>query len=256
MASPTFSLPEYIGGVRNWWEFIFLAWSWSELCRDYRYSWIRDSSFTLYALIRLGFTEEANGLFLSFSEISFTNNLHSQLTSNSSLNAFATRILMEVCRSCIPFMVSHLVLRHHNIDLTLSCITGGKDLEEVELLHLDGHKGSRPIRVGNGAADHVQLVRHLLTSVRWDMTHLYCWMYRIFTVNCASEHLMRYVYSFGEWSRRRVLIIPDISCLLKFTVKFFRMDCIYLGQKVSIRLLESVWANRPRYLTRSLGNRW
>lgn len=35
---------------------------------------------------------------------------------------------------------------------------GGKDLEEVELLHLDGHKGSRPVRIGNGAADHVQLV--------------------------------------------------------------------------------------------------
>ena len=46
VASPTFSLPEYIGGTRNW---------------DYRASWIRDSSFTLYALIRLGFTHEANG---------------------------------------------------------------------------------------------------------------------------------------------------------------------------------------------------
>nr|VWO95362.1 N/A [Ganoderma boninense] len=46
VASPTFSLPEYIGGTRNW---------------DYRASWIRDSSFTLYALIRLGFTYEANG---------------------------------------------------------------------------------------------------------------------------------------------------------------------------------------------------
>jgi GH15 family glucan-1,4-alpha-glucosidase len=45
VASPTFSLPESIGGVRNW---------------DYRASWIRDSSFTLYALIRLGFTQEAN----------------------------------------------------------------------------------------------------------------------------------------------------------------------------------------------------
>ncbi|KAG6372094.1 Six-hairpin glycosidase-like protein [Boletus reticuloceps] len=45
VASPTFSLPEYIGGTRNW---------------DYRASWIRDSSFTLYALIRLGFTHEAN----------------------------------------------------------------------------------------------------------------------------------------------------------------------------------------------------
>jgi GH15 family glucan-1,4-alpha-glucosidase len=48
VASPTFSLPEHIGGTRNW---------------DYRFSWIRDSSFTLYALIRLGFTEEANGVF-------------------------------------------------------------------------------------------------------------------------------------------------------------------------------------------------
>jgi GH15 family glucan-1,4-alpha-glucosidase len=46
VASPTFSLPEYIGGTRNW---------------DYRASWIRDASFTLYALIRLGFTYEANG---------------------------------------------------------------------------------------------------------------------------------------------------------------------------------------------------
>jgi len=36
--------------------------------------------------------------------------------------------------------------------------TGGKDLEEMELDHLDGHKGSKPVRIGNGAADHVQLV--------------------------------------------------------------------------------------------------
>ena len=46
VASPTFSLPEFIGGGRNW---------------DYRASWIRDASFTLYALIRLGYTYEANG---------------------------------------------------------------------------------------------------------------------------------------------------------------------------------------------------
>jgi GH15 family glucan-1,4-alpha-glucosidase len=54
VASPTFSLPEHIGGTRNW---------------DYRFSWIRDSSFTLYALIRLGFTEEANGTFVVYLQV-------------------------------------------------------------------------------------------------------------------------------------------------------------------------------------------
>src|SRR5712691_3387264 len=44
VAAPTFGLPETVGGVRNW---------------DYRYTWIRDSSFTLYALMRLGYSEEA-----------------------------------------------------------------------------------------------------------------------------------------------------------------------------------------------------
>ena len=44
VAAPTFGLPETLGGVRNW---------------DYRYSWIRDSSFTLYGLMRLGYTDEA-----------------------------------------------------------------------------------------------------------------------------------------------------------------------------------------------------
>ncbi len=44
VAAPTMSLPEHIGGQRNW---------------DYRYTWLRDASFTLYALMRIGFTEEA-----------------------------------------------------------------------------------------------------------------------------------------------------------------------------------------------------
>ncbi|KAG7442341.1 glycoside hydrolase family 15 protein [Guyanagaster necrorhizus] len=105
VASPTFSLPEYIGGTRNW---------------DYRASWIRDSSFTLYALIRLGFTHEANAY--------------------------------------LEFIFERL--RHKNPDGSLQImytIHGGKDLEEIELNHLDGHKGSKPVRIGNGAADHLQL---------------------------------------------------------------------------------------------------
>ncbi|KAF9491594.1 glycoside hydrolase family 15 protein [Pleurotus eryngii] len=105
VASPTFSLPEYIGGTRNW---------------DYRASWIRDSSFTLYALIRLGYTYEAN--------------------------------------SYMDFIFERL--RNKNPDGSLQImytIHGGKELEEIELTHLDGHKGSKPVRIGNGAADHVQL---------------------------------------------------------------------------------------------------
>jgi GH15 family glucan-1,4-alpha-glucosidase len=52
IAAPTFGLPELLGGARN---------------SDYRYTWIRDASFTLYALIRLGYTEEA-GQFISWIE--------------------------------------------------------------------------------------------------------------------------------------------------------------------------------------------
>ncbi|KAJ3571229.1 hypothetical protein NP233_g3894 [Leucocoprinus birnbaumii] len=105
VASPTFSLPEYIGGTRNW---------------DYRYSWIRDSSFTLYALIRLGFTEEANAY--------------------------------------LEFIFERL--RHKNPDGSLQImytIHGEKEIPEVELTHMDGHKASKPVRIGNGAADHKQL---------------------------------------------------------------------------------------------------
>jgi GH15 family glucan-1,4-alpha-glucosidase len=50
VAAPTFSLPEDFGGERNW---------------DYRYSWVRDSAFTIYAFIRLGFTDEADN-FMKF----------------------------------------------------------------------------------------------------------------------------------------------------------------------------------------------
>jgi GH15 family glucan-1,4-alpha-glucosidase len=50
VAAPTTSLPEQLGGARNW---------------DYRYTWIRDAAFTLYALFRLGFTEEA-GAFMEW----------------------------------------------------------------------------------------------------------------------------------------------------------------------------------------------
>jgi GH15 family glucan-1,4-alpha-glucosidase len=56
VAAPTFSIPEDFGGVRNW---------------DYRFSWIRDSSFTIYILLRMGFTEEAKA-YMSFISDRFT----------------------------------------------------------------------------------------------------------------------------------------------------------------------------------------
>ncbi|KIP11307.1 glycoside hydrolase family 15 protein [Phlebiopsis gigantea 11061_1 CR5-6] len=105
VASPTFSLPEYIGGTRNW---------------DYRASWIRDSSFTLYALIRLGFTHEATAY----------------------MDFIFDRVKDKNPDGSLQIMYT---------------IHGGKIFPEEELTHLDGHKGSKPVRIGNGAIDHVQL---------------------------------------------------------------------------------------------------
>lgn len=106
VAAPTFSLPEHLSGQRNW---------------DYRFTWVRDTSFTLYALIRLGFTEEANNY--------------------------------------MDFILARLKDRNSDGSLQIVyTIHGGKDLQELELTHLEGHKGSKPVRIGNGAADHLQLV--------------------------------------------------------------------------------------------------
>ncbi|KAF1356593.1 glucan 1,4-alpha-glucosidase-like protein [Delphinella strobiligena] len=105
VAAPTFSLPEDIGGGRNW---------------DYRYSWVRDSSFTIYILLRMGFTEEAKA-YVSF----ISDRIRESRTKDGGL----------------PIMFS---------------IRGGTELPEIELAHLDGYRGSRPVRIGNGAAYHKQ----------------------------------------------------------------------------------------------------
>ncbi|KAJ3185611.1 hypothetical protein HDU87_000235 [Geranomyces variabilis] len=105
VAAPTFGMPEAIGGERNW---------------DYRYTWIRDSAFTIYALIRIGLTEEAEG-FMSFIEARCQ-----ELTSEGGLQVMYT-------------------------------IDGAHELPEVSLDHLEGYRGSKPVRIGNGAYDHLQL---------------------------------------------------------------------------------------------------
>ncbi len=105
VAAPTCSLPEGIGGERNW---------------DYRYTWIRDAAFTLYGLLRIGFTEEA-AQFMSWIEA----RCHE-------LNADGSLQIM------------------YGID-------GRHTLTEEVLDHLEGYKGSRPVRIGNGAYGQLQL---------------------------------------------------------------------------------------------------
>ena len=106
VAAPTFSLPEDLDGAgRNW---------------DYRYAWIRDASFTVYALLRLGFTEEADAY------VDWLSSLLKNKNADGSLQIMYT-------------------------------IHGEKEIPEQELHHLDGHKGQKPVRIGNGAADHLQL---------------------------------------------------------------------------------------------------
>ncbi|MGE0821197.1 MAG: glycoside hydrolase family 15 protein [Candidatus Binatia bacterium] len=105
VASPTFGLPEEVGGERNW---------------DYRYSWIRDSSFTLYALMRLGFTEET---------------------------AAFMRWIEARCGELNPDGSLQIM---YGID-------GRHTLPETTLDHFEGYMGSRPVRIGNAAYSQVQL---------------------------------------------------------------------------------------------------
>jgi GH15 family glucan-1,4-alpha-glucosidase len=105
VAAPTFGLPEEIGGERNW---------------DYRYTWIRDASFTLYALIRLGYTQEA-AAFMRWIEARC-----GELDSDGALQIM------------------------YGID-------GRHELLEESLPHLEGYRGSSPVRIGNGAYNQLQL---------------------------------------------------------------------------------------------------
>ncbi|WP_306191192.1 glycoside hydrolase family 15 protein [Streptomyces sp. MK5] len=107
IAAPTTSLPERIGGERNW---------------DYRYVWVRDAAFAVYALLRLGFTGEAEA-FMRF------------LTQHISPGDGKANGPLQIM---------------YGID-------GRSDLPERELGHLRGHQGSAPVRVGNAAADQLQL---------------------------------------------------------------------------------------------------
>ena len=103
VAAPTTSLPEAIGGSRNW---------------DYRYSWVRDSTMTLAALVAVGYDEVADGF---------------------------RRFVMRSSAG-----------RAEELQIMYGCY-GERRLPESELRHLEGYRGSRPVRIGNAASRQVQL---------------------------------------------------------------------------------------------------
>ena len=108
VAAPTAALPEQVGGERNW---------------DYRYTWVRDASFSVYALLGLGFTDEAADL----------------------CRWLADRVDEQADRKGGgPLQIMYRV-------------DGSSDLSEEVLDHWEGYRGSAPVRIGNGAAGQLQL---------------------------------------------------------------------------------------------------
>ncbi|WP_410813757.1 glycoside hydrolase family 15 protein [Micromonospora sp. 067-2] len=106
VAAPTTGLPEQIGGTRNW---------------DYRFTWIRDASLSVRALLDIGLTEEARG-YLDWLKARFR----------------------DIGASGGPLQIMYLV-------------DGGRDITESTLEHLEGYRRSSPVRIGNAAAGQLQL---------------------------------------------------------------------------------------------------
>jgi GH15 family glucan-1,4-alpha-glucosidase len=114
IASPTTSLPEEVGGERNW---------------DYRFCWLRDSIFTVHALSNLGLQAEAAGM-------------RRFIQRTASGNARELQVLYAV--------------------------DGKRRLPEIRLPKLDGWRGSRPVRIGNGAAQQFQADMYgLVMELSW-----------------------------------------------------------------------------------------
>ncbi|MEM9923286.1 MAG: glycoside hydrolase family 15 protein [Cyanobacteria bacterium P01_D01_bin.50] len=105
IAAPTCSLPEKMGGTLNW---------------DYRYTWIRDAAFIVYAFLRIGFTQEA------------------------------AKFIDWIDSRCHRVQENGILQIVYGID-------GRSELTEEVLEHLEGYKGSSPVRIGNGAYQQLQL---------------------------------------------------------------------------------------------------
>jgi GH15 family glucan-1,4-alpha-glucosidase len=106
VAAATTSLPEVIGGTRNW---------------DYRYTWLRDAAFTVYAFLRIGFRDEAAG-FIRW--------------------------------------IKNYAMKQQNLDKptpVMYTVEGSNEIPEITLDHWEGYRGSAPVRIGNGAATQFQI---------------------------------------------------------------------------------------------------
>jgi GH15 family glucan-1,4-alpha-glucosidase len=143
VAAPTFGLPEEIGGERNW---------------DYRYTWIRDASFTLYSLMRLDYTEEA-AAFMQWIE--------------------------QRCYELNPDGSLQIMFG----------IDGRHDLTESSLSHLEGYRQSAPVRIGNGAYAQLQLdiYGELMDSVylynKYGLPIAYdLWTHLVRLIDWVAEH--------------------------------------------------------------------
>ncbi len=106
VAAPTAGLPEQVGGERNW---------------DYRFTWVRDASFSVYALLGMGFTEEA-----------------------ASFSQWLLARVLEGAGGRTPLNIMYRV-------------DGSTELTEETIEQWEGYRGSYPVRVGNGAAEQLQL---------------------------------------------------------------------------------------------------
>ncbi|MBV9284524.1 MAG: glycoside hydrolase family 15 protein, partial [Acidimicrobiia bacterium] len=140
VAAPTTSLPESLGHGRNW---------------DYRFSWIRDSQFTVRSMRELGFEKEADG-FRRFVERSAAGSVE-------------------------------------NLQIMYG-VGGERRLVELELPHLEGYKGSSPVRIGNAAADQLQLdVFGYLLDLAWEWHRMGSspdddyWRFLVTLVDAAAE---------------------------------------------------------------------
>ncbi|MFF9134588.1 glycoside hydrolase family 15 protein [Streptomyces sp. NPDC014806] len=109
VAAPTTALPEQLGGERNW---------------DYRFTWIRDASFSVYALLGLGFTEEAAAF----------------------IQWLVARVKERAGRDGVTGPLN-----------IMYAVDGSSDLQELALDHWEGYAGSAPVRIGNGAATQLQM---------------------------------------------------------------------------------------------------